>query len=179
MKAGDAASKTRHGRRRRAGAPTHKISSTSLLAAALALASCSVELENRKPAQELARAAEPPGSVYTGWRLFQQHCARCHGSDAGGTSAAPGLPARVGAMGPRQFVDLVLRRYEWIVPAEHGGGDSAARETLAEEIVQRKDPALSMPAWRGEPNVDAHILDLYAYLAARADGTQGPGRPSR
>ena len=177
MRAGDAANEVAHGHWSKAGAPTHRIGLTSLLVTALVLASCSVELENRKPAQELARAAAPPGSVYTGWRLFEQHCARCHGSDAGGTSAAPQLLTRVSAMGPRQFVDLVLRRYEWIVPGEHGGGD--ARETLVEEIVQRKDPAVSMPAWRDEPNVDAHILDLYAYLAARADGTQGPGRPSR
>ena len=27
-----------------------------------------------------------------------------------------------------------------------------------------------MPAWQGEPKVDAHIVDLYAYLAARAEG---------
>jgi hypothetical protein len=25
--------------------------------------------------------------------------------------------------------------------------------------------------------VSAHIVDLYAYLSARAEGTQGPGRP--
>jgi hypothetical protein len=34
-----------------------------------------------------------------------------------------------------------------------------------------------MPAWDGNPMVSAHIVDLYAYLSARAEGTQGPGRP--
>ncbi|MDD3936131.1 hypothetical protein [Rhodoferax sp.] len=29
-----------------------------------------------------------------------------------------------------------------------------------------------------EPRVNAHIMDLYAYLWARAEGTQGPQRPA-
>jgi hypothetical protein len=37
---------------------------------------------------------------------------------------------------------------------------------------------LTMPAWQGEPRVTAHIVDLYAYLSARAQGTQGPDRPA-
>jgi hypothetical protein len=35
-----------------------------------------------------------------------------------------------------------------------------------------------MPAWQDEPPVKAHIMDLYAYLSARADGRQGTGQPS-
>jgi hypothetical protein len=31
----------------------------------------------------------------------------------------------------------------------------------------------------GVPPVNAHIVDLYAYLSARARGTQGPGRPTQ
>jgi hypothetical protein len=27
--------------------------------------------------------------------------------------------------------------------------------------------------------VNAHIVDLYAYVSARAQGTQGPGRPAQ
>jgi hypothetical protein len=34
------------------------------------------------------------------------------------------------------------------------------------------------PALQGKPRVNAHIVDLYAYLAARAEGLQGPGRPA-
>jgi hypothetical protein len=34
-----------------------------------------------------------------------------------------------------------------------------------------------MPAWQGEPIVIVHIVDLYAYLSARAQGAQGSGRP--
>jgi len=33
------------------------------------------------------------------------------------------------------------------------------------------------PAAEGEPQDSAHIMDLYAYLSARAAGTQGAGRP--
>ena len=44
--------------------------------------------------------------------------------------------------------------------------------------MQRQQGALSMPAWQGEPRVNAHIMDLYAYLSARAEGRQGPGRPT-
>jgi hypothetical protein len=34
-----------------------------------------------------------------------------------------------------------------------------------------------MPAWDGDPNVKPHVMDLYAYLRARADGVLGEGRP--
>jgi hypothetical protein len=43
----------------------------------------------------------------------------------------------------------------------------------------RKDGAVAMPQWQGEPRVNAHIADLYAYLSARSNGTQGPGRPEQ
>jgi len=149
------------------------------LAAAIGAAGCAVEVQNREPARQLARASAAPGSVYTGWRVYQGYCARCHGADAGGGASAPELLTRVAGMGPRQFVDVVLLRYRWIVPGEPSGDTSAARETLVEEIVTRKAGEVSMPAWHDEPNVNAHVIDLYAYLAARADGSQGPGRPGR
>ncbi len=36
---------------------------------------------------------------------------------------------------------------------------------------------LHLPAWQDEPRVNAHILDLYAYLSARAEGRLSIGRP--
>ncbi len=42
-------------------------------------------------AQAAAPAALPAASAnpaYLGWRLFQVHCARCHGADAAGCGAA-------------------------------------------------------------------------------------------
>ena len=65
-----------------------------LLAAAALLAGCAVEVQNRQPAQELAQAARPPGSVYTGWRVFQDRCAGCHGEAGTGSDKAPDLLAR-------------------------------------------------------------------------------------
>jgi cytochrome c5 len=147
------------------------------LASVLFLAACAVEVQNRQPAQELAQAAKPPGSVYTGWRVFQDKCATCHGPTATGTGGAPDLLPRVREMGSRRFVNLVLRRYDWNIQAAAAGSESAAREALVEDILQRRESALAMPAWQGEPRVSAHILDLYAFLSARAEGTQGPGRP--
>ncbi|WP_341888934.1 c-type cytochrome [Variovorax sp. YR752] len=156
-----------------------RASGLAVLAAALLLAGCAaVEVSNRQPAQELAQAARPPGSVYTGWRVFQERCAGCHGATAAGTAQAPDLLERVRTMGPRQFVGRVLNRYDWGLSASQTGSEGAAREALVEEIMQRRQGALNMPAWREEPRVNAHIADLYAYLSARAEGRQGPGRPA-
>ncbi len=142
------------------------------------LGGCAVEWQNREPAQELARLAKPPGSVYTGWRVFQDRCATCHGSAAtGGPGGAPDLLAKVRDMGSRRFVGLVLTRYDWRLPAT-SSGDNAEREALIDAVLQRKAGELTMPMWQGEPRVNAHIADLYAFLSARAEGTQGPGRPT-
>ena len=142
------------------------------------LAACAVELQNPQAARELAQENRQAGSVYTGWRVFQDKCAACHGPAATGTSAAPDLLPRVREMGARRFVNLVLRRYDWNLPAAQAGSESAAREALVEQMLQRREGALTMPAWQGEPRVQAHIADLFAYLSARAEGTQGPGRPA-
>jgi len=150
----------------------------TVFASALLLGGCALEVENTKAAAELARLAQPPGSVYTGWRVFQDRCAGCHGAPATGTAAAPDLLPIVRNMGPRRFVGLVLMRYDWSLPVALAGADSAAREALIEGVMQRKEGALTMPEWQGEPRVNAHIMDLYAYLSARADGTQGVGRPA-
>lgn len=147
---------------------------TLALAPALLLAACAVEWQNTQPAQELAKQSRAPGSVYTGWRVFQDRCARCHGAAASGTADGPDLLPRVGEMGPRRFVSVVLQRYDW---SASGGSPGAAREAFIEEVLQRREGPLVMPAWQGEPRVQAHIADLYAYLSARAAGTQGPGRP--
>ncbi len=146
---------------------------------ALWLAGCSgVELKNTQAADELARMSKPPGSVYTGWRVFQERCAGCHGPAAAGMAGAgPDLLPRVREMSSRRFVSLVLTRYDWGLPAAKAGSDKAAQEILIEEVVQGKQGSITMPAWQGEPRVNAHITDLYAYLSARAEGRIGTGRP--
>lgn len=141
---------------------------------ALALGGCAIQWRNAEPARELAKAAESPGSTYAGWRVYQQRCAACHGATADGGGGAPNLLVRLQGLGPQRFVDLVLRRYEAdVLPA----GQGSARETLVDEIVERRRGAISMPAWQGEPVVTAHVMDLYAYLAARSEGRLPAGRP--
>lgn len=148
-------------------------------AAALLLAGCAVEVQNKEAGQELARLSKPPGSIYAGWLVYQERCVSCHGPDATGTAVGPNLLPRVQEMGPRRFVSSVLKRYDWgLLTQAVREGDGL--DALIEEILQRKDGyAMKMPAWEGEPVVTAHIVDVYAYLSARAQGTQGPGRPVR
>ena len=76
-------------------------------------------------------------------------------------------------------MSVVLKRYDWGLPTARVNGDSATLDELVEAILKRQTGALTMPAWENEPEVSAHIADLYAYPSARAEGTQGPGRPAR
>lgn len=156
-----------------------RLLSTLSAACLVALAGCAVEVQNTQPAQALKQQAQPPGSVYAGWRVFQDKCAACHGPAATGTAGAPNLLPAVRDMGPRQFVSLVLNRYDWSAQLGATKPEGAARDALVDDLVQRKAYMLSMPAWQTEPRVNAHIADLYAYLAARAQGTQGPDRPAQ
>lgn len=154
------------------------LSTLVVVASIASLSGCAVAWLNLEPARELAAQSAPVGSVYTGWRVFHQRCAACHGPAATGTVAGPDLLPTIREMGPRRFVSVVLTRYDWDLPAAQAGSEGPAREALIDDIVQRRAATLPMPAWEGEPRVNAHILDLYAYLAARAEGTQGPGRPA-
>jgi mono/diheme cytochrome c family protein len=151
-----------------------RVAALAVVATSALLAGCAVQWRNAEPARELARAAEPPGSLYGGWRVYQQRCAGCHGSAADGAGGAPNLLLRLQGLGPQRFVDLVLRRYEAdMLPP----GQGSPREALVDEIVERRRGTLAMPAWQGEPVVNAHVMDLYAYLAARSEGRLAAGRP--
>lgn len=120
--------------------------------------------------------------TYTGWRVYHSSCYGCHGVDATGTSIAPSLVERVKQLTARQFTVKVLTRYRIVVPGESMGADdqSAARAAILEEVMKQErgaHGALLMPAWQSSPRVQPHILDLYGYLKARADGALGPGKP--
>lgn len=122
--------------------------------------------------------------TYAGWRLFHTACHGCHGVGGVGTDLAPNLVERVGNLTPRAFATKVLTSYR-IVPPLHGAAadDAAAlRSAMLEDIMRRErgtGPQVIMPAWEGDPQVNPHVLDLYAYLSARADGQLGPGEPRR
>jgi mono/diheme cytochrome c family protein len=155
-----------------------------LVSAALVvpLTGCSVgwlSWKNAEPAKELAQAQRPQVSMAAGWRVFQDKCASCHGTDATGLpGGGPNLLIRLRGMGHRRFAGLVLQRYDWGLPPEQARKGSAAQEALVNDIVAEQQGVVTMPAWSGEPVVVAHINDVYAYLAARSEGTLGPGRPT-
>jgi hypothetical protein len=120
--------------------------------------------------------------TYTGWRLYHSACHGCHGMDALGSDLAPNLVEAVKALTPRAFATLVLTRYRLVQPAADAKADdrNAALEALIQEVMrpQRGEAGLiAMPTWDDNPRVKPHVLDLYAYLSARADGKLGTGKP--
>jgi hypothetical protein len=140
------------------------------------------------------RASEPmPGDyriesgrvdrgTYLGWRLFHTACYGCHGVGARGTDLAPSLVDRVRDLSPRAFATKVLTSYRLVQPADESDTTdrNAALEALIEQAMRRERRAadlIAMPAWQDNPRVQPHVLDLYAYLTARADGKLGPGKP--
>lgn len=121
--------------------------------------------------------------TYSGWRLFQANCQRCHGVGGVGTSAAPNLLERIPNLTPKAFASKVLTSYRIvrITPDDRVEDREAERERLLEEVMRRERTARGepvMPAWDADEGVSPHVLDLYAYLTARAEGAIGPGRPA-
>jgi hypothetical protein len=117
--------------------------------------------------------------TYVGWRLFHSACFGCHGVGAVGTAVAPNLLERIPNMTPRDFASKVLTSYRLVSPADDD--NAQAREATLEEVLKRDRSAargqVLMPAWGGHAEVPPHVLDLYAYLSARAAGDLGPGEP--
>ena len=122
-----------------------------------------------------------PGT-YAGWRLFHTSCHGCHGVGGVGTSVAPNLVERIGNYTPRGFATKVLTSYRIarLAPGDPPPDSDSERAALLEEVMKRERSARGqplMPAWDAHASVPPHVLDLYAYLSARADGGLGPGRP--
>ena len=120
--------------------------------------------------------------TYAGWKLFHTHCVGCHGVGAVGTGVAPNLVERIVNYTPRGFAVKVLTSYR-IVPMSPDSGppeDAAERDALLEQLMKRERSERGqplMPAWDADTGVAPHVLDLYAYLNARAAGALGPGKP--
>lgn len=117
-----------------------------------------------------------------GWRVFHLNCHSCHGVDAVGTDMAPNLVEKVKDLSAHQFATKVLTRYRIVLGAGEAMTEdrTAIRQAMMEEVMkyergQRGE--LVMPAWESSLEVKPHVLDLYAYLRARADGVLGPGQP--
>lgn len=154
-----------------------------------ALAGCGLAWQLEAAAQALPLpgeyrviAGKVDRGTFNGWRLFHTSCHSCHGEGGGGTDMAPNLVERIKQFTPRGFATKVLTSYR-IVPSPADGGAldrDAEREAQLEQIMKRERRAhgqVVMPAWDADKDVPPHVLDLYAYLSARADGEIGPGRP--
>ena len=155
---------------------------------------CAVVLTaGASPAMAQTRAEPMPGEfivvegrvdrgTYTGWRLFEANCQRCHGADGLGTAKAPNLVERIGNYTPRGFATKVITSYR-IVPMSPDSGppeDPAERDALLELVMKRERQQRGqplMPAWEEDVTVVPHVLDIYAYLNARAYGDLAPGKP--
>lgn len=121
--------------------------------------------------------------TYSGWRLFQANCQRCHGTGGVGTSTAPNLLERIPNLTPKAFASKVLTSYRLLRMTPDNGAEDreAERERLLEEVMRRERTARGepvMPAWDADEGVSPYVLDLYAYLSARSDGAIGPGKPA-
>jgi mono/diheme cytochrome c family protein len=119
--------------------------------------------------------------TYTGWRLFHSSCHGCHGVGGVGSDMAPDLTQRIKEYTPRGFAAKVLTSYRIMaMPGLSGDDPAVERERMLEEVLKRERSSrgqVVMPAWESDSAVPPHVLDLYAYLSARADGELGPGKP--
>jgi mono/diheme cytochrome c family protein len=121
--------------------------------------------------------------TYAGGKLYHTACYVCHGVGGTGTDVAPNLVERIGNYTPRGFAAKVLSSYR-IVPMPDGGpADREAEREAVLELLMKRERQLQgqplMPAWDSDDEVAPHVLDLYAYLNARAAGVLGPGKPKR
>ena len=147
-----------------------------LLLVPLMMVGCNVDFMNARPARELTPPAKV-GNLYAGWRVYQDKCSSCHGIAATGGEQAPDLLPIMRSMNLQQFTAIVLKRYDLASGISRKSQDKSTVETRIDEIMRASETPIDMPTWQGEPAVNAHILDLYTYLSARAEGRIGIGRP--
>ena len=151
-----------------------------LVCAVGSLAAAAAERQSETQAPYRVVDGKVDESTFLGWRAYHSACHTCHGVDATGTTVAPSLVERVKTLSARDFSIKVLTSYRIVVPSSEAGGDSnAARDVLIDEVLRRERGELIMPAWESETTIRPYVMDLYAYLRARADGALGPGKPER
>jgi hypothetical protein len=159
-------------------------STLCLAAALLAVGAAQAATDAPPPGEYRITGGRVDRGTYLGWRVFHSACFGCHGTGGVGSDLAPNLVERVRTMTPRDFAAKVLTSYRLVPPSTEGREEDRAREREAtlEQIMRRERGAartvVQMPAWESHEQVPAHVLDLYAYLSARADGKLGPGKPA-
>src|SRR3990172_1762600 len=176
--------------------PTPRIRNTSRARAGafITVIACLLPLPI-SPAEQEASTAPPPDTKFyqvvdgkvdantlRGWQVFHRTCYVCHGVGAVGTDVGPSLVDRVKNMPVTEFANKVLNRYRIVTPMDEATAESNLiwREAMIQEMLRHERGErgeLMMPAWEKNFRVRPHLLDLYAYLQARADGALGPGEP--
>ncbi len=134
------------------------------------------------PGEFLVVDGRVDAGTFAGWRLFQANCQACHGVGGVGTAKAPNLVERIKTYTPRGFAGKVLTSYriEGLMPDDGPGAGDAERQARLEDVMRRERTARGqplMPVWENDDEVPPHVLDLYAYLSARAEAALGPGKP--
>jgi mono/diheme cytochrome c family protein len=102
---------------------------------------------------EAAQPCRADLGTYIGWRVFQAQCATCHAADARGSSFAPDLTLRMGAMTERQFFAALDQGY------------FGSRST--------------MPPRGRDPDVAPYYDELWSFLRARVTGALPAGPVER
>lgn len=126
------------------------------------VAALALGLTDKVRAEDAPKFTVKDGKVdkgtYNGYRRFHGTCHACHGQDAMGSSFAPALVESLKSLDYAKFKKTVLE---------------GRQSTNATGAVN------AMPAFANDPNVKKHLDDIYRYLAARAAGELGPGRPKK
>jgi cytochrome c oxidase cbb3-type subunit 3 len=127
---------------------------------------------DRYAKQDVAAVAKIPEALAIGQRLFLNHCAQCHASDAGGT---------------RGFPDLTDKDWLW------GGTPEAIKTSIAEGRMGVMPPFGPALGEQGAKDVAHYVLSLsttahdsiraargkekFAQLCAACHGPEGKGNP--
>jgi mono/diheme cytochrome c family protein len=94
-------------------------------------------------AQAQPESARVDTSTYVGWRVFETHCASCHGIGGEGTDFAPELAPRIKRMDFQSFSTVLDDGYPGVS---------------------------SLPPWGERRDVARYYAELWDYLNARATG---------
>lgn len=94
-------------------------------------------------------ACQVDTATFVGWRVFETHCAGCHGQSGVGSRFAPELGSRMRGMTQREFSVALREGYRG----------------LQGRMTPRAD----------NRDVARYVDELWSYLRARASGDLGPG----
>lgn len=123
-----------------------------MLAAVLALSSWAGTALAEEAPYQVTNGQELDAETYTGFKLYRNWCARCHGTYGQGM-VGPNLAESLNIISKEDFFNTV---------------ENGKTGTIG-----------SMPAWSANPQVMEGRENLYRYLKARADGAIGEVKPKK